>query len=70
LQHHEKPKLLLSNISQNKTEENEIILYYMGMMEKTETVMRSVQDFENAEEVYKYMMHFTILLKKLASYSH
>jgi len=33
----------------------------MGMMEKTETVMRSVQDFENAEEVYKYMMHFTIL---------
>jgi len=42
----------------------------MGMMEKTETVMRSVQDFENAEEVYKYMMHFTILLKKLASYSH
>ena len=45
-----------------RLKENEIILYYMGMMEKTETVMRSVQDFENAEEVYKYMMHFTILL--------
>jgi len=37
-------------------------LYHMGMMEKAETVMRSIGDFEAAGEVYECMMHFTIYL--------